>query len=45
MTPFILKIFILQFTIGLLIALWKKDLPMALYFGGAAILNVGVLIK
>lgn len=41
----ILKLLIIFFTIGFIISAFKRDVPMMLYFAGAAILNLGVLIK
>ena len=40
-----LKGLIVFFALGFLWSLVKKDWPMALYFLGAALLNLGVLIK
>ncbi len=36
---------IIFFTIGFLWSIYKRDFPMILYFLGAALLNLGVLIK
>jgi hypothetical protein len=40
-----LKLLIIFFTIGFIVSAFKRDVPMSLYFLGAAILNFGVLIK
>lgn len=40
-----LKALIAFFAAGFLFSLVKRDWPMVLYFGGAALLNLGVLIK
>jgi hypothetical protein len=40
-----LKGLIAFFVMGFLWSVYKRDLPMVLYFAGAALLNFGVLIK
>ena len=40
-----LKGLVIFFSIGFVISLFKRDWPMVLYFLGAALLNLGVLIK
>jgi len=41
----LLKFLIAFFLVGAIWSIIKKDIPMLLYFLGAAILNFGVLIK
>ena len=40
-----LKALIIFFGLGFIVSLFKRDWPMVLYFLGAALLNLGVLIK
>ena len=40
-----LKGLIIFFVLGFAVSLFKRDWPMVLYFLGAALLNLGVLIK
>jgi len=45
MSLLILKILIVQFLIGVAISFYQKDYPMAMYYAGAALLNIGILVK
>jgi hypothetical protein len=45
MSLLILKVLILEFLIGVALSLYEKNYPMAMYYAGAALLNVGILLK
>lgn len=45
MSLIILKILIVEFSVGVGLSLWEKNYPMAMYYAGAAILNIGILCK
>jgi len=38
-----LAVMIMEFVAGSALAAWERNWPMCLYFGGAAVLNFGLL--
>lgn len=45
MDVLILKVLIVEFLIGFVLSVYAKNGPMAMYYLGAAVLNMGILLK
>jgi hypothetical protein len=44
MATWLVKLFILQFAVATIVSAWEQKWALAIYFLGAVILNIGVLL-